>query len=182
MVTRKPFRINDYIILLSAVSQESTSKLQRLLEEKVSDNDKFLSDVHAIIASERKKQLDMEQQRKDTAEQHSRDEEEKQNLKKINKELSDKLDAISQQITDIQNTARNETKRRNEKEKKDRIHHFIVYSIFIAIIITLGIIIFQKTIDIIAWLNSILNIIKSLGGVWTFIGLLITIISKLRNK
>lgn len=173
---------DDYKILLSAVSQDSTSKLQRLLEEKVSDNDKFLSDVHTIIASERKKRLDLEQQRKNAAEQHSRDEEEKQKLKKINKELSDKLDAISKQITEIQNTARNETKRRNEKEIKDRKHHFIIYSIFIAVIITLVIIILQKTIDIIAWLNSILNIIKSLGGVWTFIGLLITIISKFRNR
>ena len=50
---------------------------------------------HAIIASERKKQLDMEQQRKNAAEQHSRDEEEKQSLKTTNKELAENFRAFS---------------------------------------------------------------------------------------
>lgn len=172
----------DYKILLSAVSQESTTKLQYLLEEKIDNNDRFISEIHAIIARERKKQQDYEQQRKNAVEQHSRDEEEKQNLKTINKELSEKLNAISQQITDIQNSVQNETNKRNEKDKKERRQHKFIYSIFIAVILTLLIVILQKSINIIGWLNNILNIIKSLGGVWTFLGLIITIISKFRGK
>ena len=109
---------DDYKILLSAVSQESTSKLQRLLEEKVSDNNKFMSDVHAMIASERKKQLDLEQQRKNAAEQHSRDEEEKQSLKTTNKELAEKLNVISKQVEELQRVSQQE-KARNQKLVED---------------------------------------------------------------
>lgn len=172
----------DYNILLSAISQESTAKLQRLLEEKIDDNNRFNSEIHAIIARERKRQLDFEQQKKNAFEQHSRDEEEKQNLRKANNDLSEKLNIISKQITDIQNSVQEETKRRNENDKKNKKQRIIIYSIFITIIIILIIVILQKTINIIEWLNSILNIIKSLGGVWTFIGLIITIISKFRGK
>lgn len=172
----------DYRILLSAVSQESTLKLQHLLEEKADSNDKFISEIHAIIARERKRQLDFEQQRKNAIEQHSRDEAENQNLKRANKELSEKLEIISKQIADIQKSVLNETKKRKINDKKNKRQHIIIYSIFIAVITTLLIVILQKTTDIIGWLNNILNVIKSLGGLWTFIGLIITIISKCRGK
>lgn len=108
----------DYKILLSAVSQQSTSKLQNLLEERVENSDKFISDVHTIIAHERKKQLDSEQQRKNAVEQHSRDEEEKNNLKTANKELADKLNVISKQIAELQRTSQLE-KEKNQTLSED---------------------------------------------------------------
>ena len=106
---------DDYKILLSAVSQESTSKLQSLLEEKGANNDKFISEVHAIIARERTRQRDLEKQKKAAVEQHARDEEEKQNLNKTNQELSDKLDIISKQIEELQRASQ------QEKEKNLRL-------------------------------------------------------------
>ena len=108
----------DYRILLSAVSQESTSKLQCLLEEKADNNDKFISEIHTIIARERKKQIEAEQQRKNAVEQHSRDEKEKDDLNKINKELSNKLNAISKQIEELQKTSLLE-KEKNQKLSED---------------------------------------------------------------
>lgn len=172
---------DDYAILLSAVSQESTSKLQKLLEKNVNDKDCFISEIHAIIARERKKQLELENQRKKAIELHSQDEVEKQDLKNANQKLSEKLDAISKQVADMQEATNNEIKNRVEKEKRDRKQHLIIYSFLIALIITLSIVIIQQSVNIIGWLNNVLNVIKSLGGVWTFIGLIITIISKIRK-
>lgn len=172
----------DYKILLSAVSQESTTKLQYLLEKKIDNNDRFISEIHAIIASERKKQLDYEQQRKNAVEQHSRDEEEKRSLTKTNKELSENLDRITKQVEGLQTTIKTDQQERERKEKSIKRQQRVIYSIFITVIIVLIILLIQKTINIIEWVNNCLNVIKSFGGLWTFIGLVITIVSKIRNK
>ena len=46
----------EYEILLAAVSQQSTSNLQRILEIRMSEKNKFETEVHSIIAAEREKQ------------------------------------------------------------------------------------------------------------------------------
>lgn len=43
----------DYAILLTAVSEQSTSKLENLMEIKKVDPEKFMSNVHSIIAAEK---------------------------------------------------------------------------------------------------------------------------------
>ena len=53
-------------------------------------------------------------QRKNAAEQHSRDEEEKQSLKTTNRELAEKLDVISKQIEELQKQSLSE-KENNQK-------------------------------------------------------------------
>ena len=164
---------NDYNILLSAVSRESTSKLQRLLEEKVFDNDKFSSDVHAIIASERKKQLDLEQQRKNAAEQHSRDEEEKQSLKTTNKELAEKLDVISKQIEELQKQSLSE-KEHNQKLSEEnaglrlakwKLPRFIFAILFLIICVIFFILYFTCPNWDYNYAVKISDYIDSLGGI-----------------
>lgn len=166
----------DYNVLLSAVSQESTIKIQELLEENIEDKEKFNTDIHTIIAHERKKRAQQDKQQKEAAEQHKKDEEEKNNLSKANKELSDKLNALEKQVEEIQKG------NKALPEKSEKRKHKILYSILITIIVVLTIIILQKSINITEWVNRVLNIIKSLGGVWTFIGLVITIVSKFKGK
>ena len=97
----------DYSILLSAISKESTSNLQRLLEEKDLDTPKFTSNIHEIISSERKKQTDSERQKKEADAQISRDEAKIQNLEDKNKKLSEDLNKLSDIVAKIQQDSKN---------------------------------------------------------------------------
>lgn len=168
----------DYQNLLLAVSHESTIKIQKLLDDNIENKEKFNSEVHAIIARERQNRSKLERLAKEANERHQRDEEAKQNLATANKELLDKLDNLTKQVENIQKEKQNNNILHNKENKR----HTILYSILISIIIILIIIILQKSINIVDWINHILNIIKSLGGLWTFIGLIITIISKIKRN
>ena len=162
----------EYRILLSAVSQESTSKLQCLLEEKAGNKDKFISEIHTIIASERKKLLEAEQQWKNAVEQHSRDEKEKDNLNKINKELSNKLNAISKQIEELQKTSLLE-KEKNQKLSEDnkklklerwQLPRYIVSSLLLCICIGVFFLYFVMQDWQYNYAKVILNYIDTLKG------------------
>ena len=162
----------DYRILLSAVSQESTSKLQCLLEEKADNNDKFISEIHTIIARERKKQIEAEQQRKNAVEQHSRDEKEKDDLNKINKELSNKLNAISKQIEELQKTSLLE-KEKNQKLSEDnkklklekwKLPRYIVFLLLLCICIGVFFLYFVMQDWQYNYAKVILNYIDTLKG------------------
>ena len=93
---------DDYIVLLSAVSQESTMKIQKLLEENIEDKEKFNKDIHALIANERQKRSQIERQQKEAAEQHSKDVEEKRELAITNKKLLEKIDTLAKQVEELQ--------------------------------------------------------------------------------
>jgi hypothetical protein len=162
----------DYRILLSAVSQESTSKLQCLLEEKADNNDKFISEIHTIIARERKKQIEAEQQRKNAVEQHSRDEKEKDDLNKINKELSNKINAISKQIEELQKTSLLE-KEKNQKLSEDnkklklekwKLPRYIVFLLLLCICIGVFFLYFVMQDWQYNYAKVILNYIDTLKG------------------
>lgn len=104
---------DDYIVLLSAVSQESTKKIQKLLEENIEDKERFNKDIHALIASERQKRSQMEKQQKEAVEQHNKDVEEKRELTITNQKLLDKIDALAKQVEELQ---------QDYKSKKEENH------------------------------------------------------------
>lgn len=96
---------DDYKNLLLAVSHESTIKIQKLLDENIENKEKFNSEVHAMIARERQNRLELERKTKEASEQHQKDEEEKKELARLKQELSEKLDALSKQVGELQQSS-----------------------------------------------------------------------------
>ena len=98
----------DYITLLTAVSQESTKKIQKLLDNR-ENKEVFNSEIHAMITRELNKQIEQNKQKKDALELHKQDEE------KI-KDLETQLNTLAESIEELQQTSKS-----NSDEKKDLI-------------------------------------------------------------
>ena len=96
---------DDYKIVLSAVSQQSTNQLQKLLEESLSSKDGFNSKIHQIIAKERNRRNIEKEEREKTIRDFTQSAKEKTELIGKNKELEEKLAALSQQIAEIQKSS-----------------------------------------------------------------------------
>lgn len=174
---------NDYRLVLSAVSQQSTKQLQKLLDESVSSKDKFNSEIHQIIAKERNRQNKEKKERDEAVKEYTLSVKEKAELSGKNRELEDKLAALSKQVSDMQESNKRNEEEVNKKEKQRIKRNRIIYSILITLIIILVLILVQITIvDLKEWVKKSIKLIVSLGGLWTFVGLIITIVSKCKNK
>ena len=174
---------DDYRLVLSAVSQHSTKQLQKLLDESVSSKDKFNSEIHQIIAKERNRQNKEKKERDEAVKEYTLSEKEKAELSGKNRELEDKLAALSKQVSDMQESNKRNEEEVNKKEKQRIKRNRIIYSILITLIIILVLILVQITIvDLKEWVKKSIKLIISLGGLWTFVGLIITIVSKCKNK
>ena len=75
----------DYAILLTAVSEQSTSKLENLMEIKKADPERFMSNVHSIIAAEKSQR---EKQKTHYKEERLRSQEE---LRKMQQNLAEAI-------------------------------------------------------------------------------------------
>lgn len=75
----------DYAILLTAVSEQSTSKLENLMEIKKVDPERFMSNVHSIIAAEKSQR---EKQKTHYKEERLRSQEE---LRKMQQNLAEAI-------------------------------------------------------------------------------------------
>lgn len=174
---------NDYRLVLSAVSQQSTKQLQKILDESVSSKDKFNSEIHQIIAKERNRQNKEKKERDEAVKEYTLSVKEKAELSGKNRELEDKLAALSKQVSDMQESNKRNEEEVNKKEKQRIKRNRIIYSILITLIIILVLILVQITIvDLKEWVKKSIKLIVSLGGLWTFVGLIITIVSKCKNK
>ena len=174
---------DDYRLVLSAVSQQSTKQLQKLLDESVSSKDKFNSEIHQIIAKERNRQNKEKKERDEAVKGYTLSVKEKAELSGKNRELEDKLAALSKQVSDMQESNKRNEEEVNKKEKQRIKRNRIIYSILITLIIILVLILVQITIvDLKEWVKKSIKLIVSLGGLWTFVGLIITIVSKCKNK
>ena len=174
---------DDYRLVLSAVSQQSTKQLQKLLDESVSSKDKFNSEIHQIIAKERNRQNKEKRERDEAVKEYTLSVKEKAELSGKNRELEDKLAALSKQVSDMQESNKRNEEEVNKKEKQRIKRNRIIYSILITLIIILVLILVQLTIeDLKEWVKKLIKLIVSLGGLWTFVGLIITIVSKCKNK
>ena len=83
----------DYVTLLTAVSQESTKKIQKLLDYR-ENKDVFNSEIHAMITRERNKQTEQNKLREAAIERNKKDEEEKQDLLKQLKTLATSVEEL----------------------------------------------------------------------------------------
>lgn len=174
---------DDYRIVLSAVSQQSTNQLQKLLEDSISSKDNFNSEIHQIIAKERNRQNKEKKERDEAVKEYTLSVKEKAELSGKNRELEDKLAALSKQVSDMQESNKRNEEEVNKKEKQRIKRNRIIYSILITLIIILVLILVQITIvDLKEWVKKLIKLIVSLGGLWTFVALIITIVSKCKNK
>lgn len=161
---------NDYNILLASVSKESTTKIQKLLDE-IKEPNKFNQEIHTLIEKERNNQRKIEKERTES-QSHTKV------LEESNKNLSTQLSEISKQIEYLNKNKEQEDKNRIKERKQKKITN----SLFIAIVIILLIFLIKDKISLVDWLNKILTGIVALGGLWSFIALCITIYNNVKKR
>lgn len=162
---------DDYKILLSSISQESTFKIHKLLEGSISEPEQFNKDIYTIIETERNNRLKADNR-------HKIDTQKNNELQEVNKSLSEQLSKISQQIADIQEVQEQEKLKEKENKKRRKRNHWI----YLSIILVLVSIIISKTLpNIIEWIKNTFLIIGSLSGVWGFFNFLLNISAKMRQ-
>jgi hypothetical protein len=161
---------DDYKILLSSISQESTINIQRLLHTSNSQPAEFNKAIHSIIEKERNNKLE-------TDNKHKAEIQRNKELQKDNESLSKRLSAISQQIANIQEQQRLDKQSEVENKKRNRRNNIMYISIIISLV---SIIILQIFPNIIFWLKTCIQAIGGLGGLWGFCNLLLNIYSKFK--
>mgnify|MGYP004500566497 FL=1 len=148
---------DDYKILLSSISQESTIKIHKLLHGSISEPEKFNKDIHAIIETERNNKLKTDNKHKIEIQKNNE-------LQKANKNLSRQLSDISQQIADIQESQYLEKIRQEEKNKINKRWIWMCISIIVALAAVIVLQSFPNTT------KCIQNSIQLIGGFWGFWG------------
>ena len=148
----------DYKILLYAVSQQSTLKLQSLMSDNVSDKEKFQAEIHSLIAKER--------------ENKNRSNERQSKIIKENKELSVEIqkltsqtDALSKQVDELSSTNEGKDKtisQLTQEIDKQRLSQWktgwiVLFSVFGVILLFLLLLCFF-------WINSEWNFVARLIG------------------
>lgn len=162
---------DDYKILLSSISQESTTKIHKLLHGSISEPEKFNKDIHAIIETERNNKLK-------TGNKHKIEIQKNNELQKANKNLSRQLSDISQQIADIQESQYLEKIRQEEKNKINKRWIWMCISIIVALA---AVIVLQSFPNITKCIQNSIQLIGGLGGFWGFCNLALNLWSKFKS-
>lgn len=162
---------DDYKILLSSISQESTVKIHKLIHSAISEPEKFKKDIHAIIENERNNKIKVNNLHKEEIHRNKE-------LQETNNSLSKQLSGISKQIAEIQEDQRLEKLRQKEKEKINRRWMWMCISIIVA----LGaVVILQSFPNITNCLQRGIKCIGGLGGFWGFCNLGLNLWSKFKS-
>ena len=161
----------DYKILLSSISQESTMKIHKLLDSSILDPAQFNKDVHAIIENERNNKLNAEKKHKEEIDKNKK-------LQETNKDLSKRLADISQQIADIQENQRLDKLQQKEKDERTRRWIWVIISIVVVLVTLL---LLQTFPNITNYMRKGIQIIGGLGGFWGFCNLGLNIWSKFKS-
>lgn len=162
---------DDYNILLSSISQESTIKIHKLLISSISEPEQFNKDIHAIIETERNSKLKADHKHKEEVNKNKE-------LQDANKNLSKQLADISQQIVSIQETQRQGIIKSEEKERRNKRWHRIYISIIIILVSVVLLLLFPNWVD---WLKYIIKGILGLSGLWGFLNFLLNASVKVRQ-
>lgn len=162
---------DDYKILLSSISQESTTKIHKLLHGSISEPEKFNKDIHAIIETERNNKLKTDNKHKIEIQKNNE-------LQKANKNLSRQLSDISQQIADIQESQYLEKIRQEEKNKINKRWIWMCISIIVALA---AVIVLQSFPNITKCIQNSIQLIGGLGGFWGFCNLALNLWSKFKS-
>lgn len=162
---------DDYKILLSSISQESTMKIHKLLYSAISEPEQFNKDIHAIIESERNNKLKADNKHKEEVNKNKE-------LQNTNENLLRQLSDISQQIATIQETQIKELHKKEEKEKRNKRKNMIYISIIIILVSVILLLLFPNWAE---FLRNIIKGISGLSGLWGFFNFLLNISSKFRQ-
>lgn len=162
---------DDYKILLSSISQESTIKIHKLLISSISEPEQFNKDIHVIIETERNNKLKADHKHKEEVNKNKE-------LQDANKNLSKQLADISQQIVSIQETQRQGIIKSEEKERRNKRWHRIYISIIIILVSVVLLLLFPNWVD---WLKYIIKGILGLSGLWGFLNFLLNASVKVRQ-
>lgn len=162
---------DDYKILLSSISQESTIKIHKLLHGSISEPEKFNKDIHAIIETERNNKLKTDNKHKIEIQKNNE-------LQKANKNLSRQLSDISQQIADIQESQYLEKIRQEEKNKINKRWIWMCISIIVALA---AVIVLQSFPNTTKCIQNSIQLIGGLGGFWGFCNLALNLWSKFKS-
>lgn len=162
--------VDDYKILLSSISQESTMRIHKLLYTSISEPEQFSKDIHTIIEVERNNKLKADNKHKEEVNKNKQ-------LQETNESLSKQLSGISQQIADIQENQRIDKLRQKEKDKINRRWIWMCISIIVA----LGaVVVLQAFPNIAQCVQKGIQIIGGFGGFWGFCNLALNLWSKFK--
>lgn len=89
----------DYSILLTAVSEQSTSKLENLISIKKSDPEKFRSNVHSIIAAEKSQR---EKQRRSHKEEIEKSQDQLQKLQQALNDAVANFEKLGERVSTLE--------------------------------------------------------------------------------
>lgn len=117
---------DDYKILLSSISQESTMKIHKLLYGSISEPEQFNKDIHAIIETERNNKLKIDNRHKAEIQKNKK-------LQEVNESLSKQLSGISQQIANIQEEQRQEKLQKKSIIEKIKGIIGYIYRLFVCL-------------------------------------------------
>lgn len=131
---------DDYKILLSSISQESTMRIHKLLYTSISEPEQFNKDVHSIIETERNNKLKADNKHKEEVDKNKQ-------LQETNENLLKQLSDISQQIATIQETQINELQKKEEKEKSNKRKSMIYISIIIILVSVILLLLFPNWVS-----------------------------------
>ena len=161
----------DYKILLSSISQESTMKIHKLLDSSILDPAQFNKDVHAIIENERNNKLNTEKKHKEEINKNKK-------LQETNENLLKQLSDISRQIQTIQETQQAEILKSKERKAKNKRWHRIYLSIIVILVSVILLLLFPNWIQ---WVRYVIKGIVGLSGLWGFLNLLLNANAKIRQ-
>jgi len=168
----------DYNILLSAIAVQSTTQIQRLLED-VTKPEKFNENIHRLIDKERKEKSKRNDKEKEREKEKEENKVKQDDLQNKNYNLGNQLSEISEELKQIRKERElDKEKQKNDKEIRQRTHW-----IYISIIIVLiGFVLFFAIPNINNWLKWFIKGISSLGGLWGLFNFALNLLNKLKNK
>ena len=161
----------DYKILLSSISQESTMKIHKLLDSSISEPETFNKEIHAIIENERNNKLNVEKKHKEEIDKNKK-------LQETNENLLKQLSDISRQIQTIQETQQAEILKSKERKAKNKRWHRIYLSIIVILVSVILLLLFPNWIQ---WVRYVIKGIVGLSGLWGFLNLLLNANAKIRQ-
>ncbi len=161
---------DDYKILLSSISQESTIRIHKLLYTSISEPEQFNKDIHTIIETERNNKLKADNKHKEEVNKNKE-------LQNTNENLLRQLSDISQQIATIQEAQTKELHKKEEKEKRNKRKNMIYISIIVILVSVILLLLFPNWVE---FLRNIIKGILGLSGLWGFFNFLLNASSKFR--
>lgn len=158
--------IDDYKILLSAISQESTKKIRHLIDDSTTDPNKFHSEISEILAKSRRDKEDDKKKREiEKAEREA--------LVGKNVELNSTLQNLSKRITDLETSE----KKKNDIIKSQKRWKIITLLIIINLLFIILLLLFPSMYK---WIKTVIHWIMSVSGLWAFGNFLLNVSEKVR--